>query len=440
MSFFSKKIKKFKTFKWYYLLIVLLAFLSDDSYWAATSGNNYLSLARYAFVVALPIIFMAFLKVNVGKDIKTLLILIIAGIFIASLISGSGMGGPIMLFFSLVSAALIVTKVDISIFSARFCEVVVVMILYSFVLQMLIMVGLLQVRTIENVIGANLSMVGGCIFHNSYFGLIMRNGCIFREPGVFMVYITMAYVLDIWLNKGGLTLRRQLIYFLGEFSTMSTAGMIIWAFLFVINILKKGSFKAKNLIPMVIVVIVAYFIFSNEIIYGNVFAKLDRGTDSASVLGRLSSVVIPLKMTLNSPLWGCGTENFRDVYIHYGKELFHTEIDPQGLATNAILNASAVFGLWFGIFIILGFWRLSEKLSAGNVLGCFLTFLSIVMTFSNESMQYSLIFYLLIFYGYRKRKKSKSRNIKYIIRSILRWRKMSQQSTKVLVEGYISPK
>ena len=107
-------------------------------------------------------------------------------------------------------------------------------------------------------------------------------------------------------------------------------------------------------------------------------------------------------MALESPLGGCGTENFRNIYIQYGKELFHTYIDPQGLATNAILNASAVFGLWFGVFILIGFWKLSKRLSSGNAIGCLLTFLCVIMTFSNESMQYSLIFYLLIFYGYRR--------------------------------------
>ena len=402
MSLVKELLRKLKAYEWHYLLIFLLAFLSDDSYWAATSGNTTLSAAHYAFVVAVPVIFMIFMKVSVGKDISTLMILIIAGIFAASFLSGSGLGGPVMLFFSLLSAALIVTKIDIGNFTARYCEVIVCAILYSFTLQLLIMFGVVEVGVTENVIGTQVSTLGGCIYHNSYFGLIMRNSFIFREPGVFMVYITMAYMLDIWMNKDGLSLRRQLIYFLGEFSTISTAGIIIWAILFFMNGLRKCSLKVKNIVPMLVVAVVAYFIFSNEVIFGNVFSKLERGTDSGSVLGRLSSVAIPLKMTLNSPLWGCGTENFRDVYIQYGKELFHTELDPQGLATNAILNASAVFGLWFGIFIIIGFWKLSKRLSAGNVLGCLLTFASILMAFSNESMQYSLIFYLLIFYGYRR--------------------------------------
>lgn len=402
MKFVKEILRKLRAYKWHYLLIFLLAFLSDDSYWAATSGNSTLSMLRYAFVVAVPVVFMVFLKVNVGKDISSLMILIIVGIFVASLLSGSGMGGPVMLFFSLLSAALIVTKIDIDEFTARFCEVIVLAILYSFTLQLLIMFGVVEVSVKENVAGTQASTLGGCIYFNSYFGLIMRNSFIFREPGVFMVYITIAYMLDIWMNKGGLTLRRQLVYFLGEFSTMSTAGIIIWAVLFIMNGLRKGSFKVKNIVPMLVVGVVAYFIFSNEIIFGNVFSKLERGTDSASVLGRLSSVAIPLRMTLNSPLWGCGTESFRDVYIQYGKDLFHTDIDPQGLATNAILNASAIFGLWFVVFILMGFWKLSKKLSAGNVQGCLLTFLSIIMTFSNESMQYSLIFYLLIFYGYRR--------------------------------------
>ena len=194
----KRLLKKIEEYKWCYLLIFLLAFLSDDSYWAATSGNGTLSALRYAFVVVVPIVFMIFLKVNVGKDIGSLTILIIVGIFAASIFSGSGIGGPIMLFFSLLSAALIVTKIDIKDFSARYCEVIVVLILYSFVLQMLIMTGVIQVGSTENVAGTSLSTLGGCVYHNSYLGLIMRNGCFFREPGVFMVYITMAYMLDIW--------------------------------------------------------------------------------------------------------------------------------------------------------------------------------------------------------------------------------------------------
>lgn len=397
--------RKVWTYKWSYLLVFLLAFLSDDSYWAASSGNSTLSVARYGLVVLLPVIFMVFLSVNVGKDINGLLVLIIVGVFIASILSGSGIGGPIMLFFSLLSAALIVTKIELANFSERFCDVVVVMIIYSFTLQMLIMFGLMVPSMRDNVAGVSQSILGGCVFHSSYFGLIMRNSCFFREPGVFMVYICMAYMLDIWMNKKSLSLGRQLLYFLGVFSTMSTAGIAIWAVLFMINALRKGSFKISNILPMLIVAVVAYFIFSNEIIYGNVFGKLERGTDSGSVLGRLSSISIPFKMTIESPLWGWGTENFRDVYIKYGHQLYHTDIDPQGLATNAILNASAVFGLWFGIFIVIGFWKLSKRLAAGNKLGCLLTFASILMSFSNESMQYSLIFYLLIFYGYKHREK-----------------------------------
>ena len=58
----KRLLKKIEEYKWYYLLIFLLAFLSDDSYWAATSGNSTLSMLRYAFVVAVPVVFMVFPK------------------------------------------------------------------------------------------------------------------------------------------------------------------------------------------------------------------------------------------------------------------------------------------------------------------------------------------------------------------------------------------
>ncbi len=264
---------------------------------------------------------------------------------------------------------------------------------------MLIMFGFVQVFSIENVIGSNMSTYGGCMFFDTYFGLIMRNACFFREPGVFMVYICVAYMMDIWKHKSGLTLKRQLLYFIGIFSTMSTAGIAIWALLFFINILRSKKLNSHNIMVISVILLVVYFVFSNEVLYGNVFGKLERGTDSGSVLGRLSSLSIPFHMTLDSPIWGCGTDNFQKEYIRCGYELFHTEIDPQGLATNSILNASAVFGLWYGLFLLYGFGRFVKRLTGRSVIEYVLSFLSILMTFSNESMQYSLIFYVLIFYG-----------------------------------------
>lgn len=400
MKIVSTIINNIKSKKWVYILIIMLAFFSDDSFWAATSGNEFLGVMRYVLVVFIPVFFIFILGVNVSKNLKTILTAIIFGIIFASVCSGSGFGGPVMVVFSLLSAALIVSKIDIHFFTTAFCEVVVVMIIYSFSLQMLIFTGILQTTLAENVAGSSVSVLGGCVFYESYFGLILRNGCFFREPGVFMVYICIAYLFDIWMNWKGLSLRRQLVYFLGVFSTLSTAGIIIWALLFSMNIISKGTIKIKNIIPMLMVIIVAYLVFSNEIIFGNVFAKLDRGTDSSSVLGRLSSVTIPLNISLKSPLWGCGTERFRDLYIMYGKMLYHTNVDPQGLGTNSILNAAAVFGLWYGLFIIIGFWRLSRRLAFRSSIGCILSFFSIIMFFSNESMFYSLIFYILVFYGY----------------------------------------
>ena len=81
------------------------------------------------------------------------------------------------------------------------------------------------------------------------------------------------------------------------------------------------------------------------------------------------------------------------------EELFHETIDPQSMATNSILNASAVFGLWYGIFLIFGLCNFSKRMARRNLIGVLLTFVSLLMIFSNESMQYSLILYMLVFYG-----------------------------------------
>lgn len=393
------RLKKIYLYKWEYLVIFLIAFLSDDSYWVGTSGNVVLSLCRYVFIAAFPVVYVGFLRVKFDYRIASLILIVSLLLLDVSLFNGGFSGGSIMLLCSFVAAAVIVKKIPLMRFSKRFCELVIAMILISVAIQIMIALGVVQVRTGVNVAGEDMNVFGGFVYVGSYFGLLNRNACFFREPGVFMVYICVAYLLDIWTNKNGPSLRRQFLYFLGILSTMSTAGILIWGVLFVICALRQRKMSAQHIITIVAIGAVAFLVFQNEIVYKNFFSKLEKGTDSLSVLGRVSSITIPLKMTLDSPFFGCGTENFREAYMRCGQELYHTTIDPQALATNSILNASAVFGLWFGVFLIYGLLKFSKLLAGRNVIGYGLSFFAILLLFSNETMQYSLILYVLLFYG-----------------------------------------
>lgn len=392
-------VHKINRHKWDYLLVFLIMFLSDDSYWAGTSGNTVLSLCRYLFVASFPIIFVFLLRLKFDYRIITATFIISLALLNASMFAGGISGGAVMLSATLFAAVVIVKKLPLVRFSRRFCEVIIAMILISVLIQLLIMLHVAPTHASINVAGEEMTVCLGCVFVNSYFGLLQRNACIFREPGIFMVYICLAYLLDIWINRKELSLKRQLFYFIGVLSTMSTAGIIIWVILFIIYSLRQRKLSAQKLIPFVLFGAMAVLLFQNEIIYRNIFSKLEKGTDSLSVLGRVSSVTIPLKMTLESPFFGSGTENFRAEYIRCGQELYHTEVDPQALATNSILNASAVFGLWFGLFVLYGLLKFSRRLAGRNIIGCGLTFFAVLLLFSNESMQYSLILYLLLFYG-----------------------------------------
>ena len=103
---------------------------------------------------------------------------------------------------------------------------------------------------------------------------------------------------------------------------------------------------------------------------GDVFGKFERGEDSASVLGRISSILVPLSVILKYPILGTGAEAFRDVYMNVSKSIFGFPIDPQGMATNTILNAGTVYGIWFAIFLIAisAFETISSIFSFSNLL------------------------------------------------------------------------
>ena len=128
--------------------------------------------------------------------------------------------------------------------------------------------------------------------------------------------------------------------------------------------------------------------------------------ESGSVAGRITSLTIPSAIIFHNPLFGVGAESFNVEYIHYGQQLYHMYINPQGLATNTILNAGAVYGLWFAMFLIIRFYNLSKTVAHNRRYQTMYVFLLFLMMFSNESMFYSIIVYVLVFYGTNRCNKS----------------------------------
>lgn len=387
-----------------YIIILMVMVVSDDCYWFSTAKDESFVMIKFAFYVLFPLYLYetrGHPKINIVP-----IVLMTCLLCISVLLGGASViGGPVVLFLLFVSSAIIAKAIELTDFANCFVEVVNALMAYSVLVWIGVMTGVLSINEIENVAGVSVKVSWLCIFFSDTFGVILRNSAIFREPGVFMVFINLAFILDAIFLKHRLSIKKLLLYVGCMITTLSTAGLIILLLAYLLYIyVQRKSIKSLSLPILFMGLCIALLIGSEELV-GDIFSKFGRGMESGSVVGRITSLTIPAMIIFHNPLFGVGPELFRTEYIHYGEQLYHMYIDPQGLATNTILNAGAVYGLWFSLCLVVDFYDFSKGIAHNKRIQTLYVFLLLLMMFSNESMFYSMIVYILIFYGIDNRYK-----------------------------------
>lgn len=386
-----------------YAIILMIIVISDDCYWFSTTSNTIFVAIKYVFFVVFPI--YLYVKLNCPQINVIPIIAMTAMFCLSALLGGASIiGGPATLCLTLLSATIFTKSISLPTFANGFIKVANAIMLYSCIVWAAVMTGLVSITEIENIAGNSVKTAYYCTFFSDYFGFILRNGAIFREPGIFMVFINIAFILDSLFLKNNLSIKKLILYVGCMVTTLSTAGLIILFLAYLLYLYNQKSNIKVFALPAIFIGVCLYLLVGSEELIGGIFGKIERGMDSGSVAGRITSLTIPAMIMFHNPLFGVGAEQFRPEYIKYGQQMYHMLIDPQGLATNTMLNAGAVFGVWFAIFIIYNYYRFSKLLVPRKRIQALYIFLLFMMMFSNESMFYSLIVYILIFYAINRPK------------------------------------
>ncbi|HHT67302.1 MAG TPA: hypothetical protein GX010_03655 [Erysipelotrichaceae bacterium] len=217
-----------------------------------------------------------------------------------------------------------------------------------------------------------------------------RNHGIFREPGVFMIFL-IASLLFEFKKTGKPKHSRIVIFILGLLSTGSSAGLISLVLVLVYLILFKLELKHKMILSMVVLVtgIFAYRYFGESA----VAAKLTYGSNSyGSFYTRFMSLTKNLKIAFENPLFGYGR------YRLYGTQLAADRIYSATDNTNTLLIGFAAYGLLFGFVTLIGLLKYSA-INEKNIFSAVLIFLILFLTFSNEDMGQNVIYYYIVFIG-----------------------------------------
>ena len=260
-----------------------------------------------------------------------------------------------------------------------------VSIILFFIVQFIPLIDLLPRFTNEN----------GVQYTTIYIASIMlgRNTSIFREPGVFGIYLTVAILIELYLNNE-INYKRLIVFFFAVFTSYSTAAFITSLIAVSFYLFSHQNYKSYMRSISKIFFIVIFFIAFKYL--GDSFQnKISYGTDIiGGYTARVSSVIVPIEIFLDKPFFGRGISQFATDWASY---TYHTYGIPfnVGLFTNSITIIFASLGIVVGIFYLFGIYKVSKMFGFSRLV----IFLILLLSFSNENLLYSPLYNLLVVYG-----------------------------------------
>lgn len=242
---------------------------------------------------------------------------------------------------------------------------------------------------------------------------ILRNISIFREPGVYMLYILIAMIVVIFY-RDKIDRKRFFIYLIAMITTFSTAGILLGGCLFAYVSLNTKDKKIR-FFSFIFLIILLVLVFAGESIYYNqLFNKFDENSSSYdSTLSRIASITIPIEILFDNLYFGCGISNFPPKFSDYAVKFYGISLNTSGSSTNFILNTFAVYGFFTGfIFTLMVYgWCKRIQYKQKLIVTLFL-FVILCAAFSNEDVRYSPFFHILLFYSLVGNNSYYSRNTK----------------------------
>lgn len=385
------------------LVLFIVFFISDDTLTFGTNINQVFILGKYLIYTIASIVL--FVSLNFGKKIAlysereiAIIILLFASFALTVFYNVDFRTGYFLQLVTLILSILIAKFLDFSKFIQYYQKGLYLLSVISIIVFVLVYLvpGIVAVfPTTVNFGGTEFGNLFICaVFKDMSF---LRNTSIFREPGVYMIYLLFGIIIEFFFK--GVPNRKYLItYIITLITTFSTSGIAVLGILAIGYMFKVNKFKVY-LFVSAFIGIIAVSLVAIPGLSEQFFSKLSAdSSDYASTLARLSSFSVPFLIFLNNPLFGAGLSNFVNLYSLYSIQLFGIFIDPESASTNTIVNTFAIFGITYGVLMMYSFLRLSKQL--GKLMWPkAVIFVSFLMMFSSQEMRYSLFLNILIMYG-----------------------------------------
>lgn len=388
-----------------YLLLFVIIYISDDTYLFRASGNFEIFTKIKYVIYYLLTFFMFFSYSKLLKKSNVLLLLFVIGLIVfTSIIRIDFRGGYIFQITTIILSLLLVKRIEFQIFVELYCKFV-----YFFAITSLLVMLIINVYP---AIVSYFPLVTNTIGRDSHFLFFyvtgvgpLRNMGVFREPGVFMIYLNIALMFNLYF-KDRLNKKYTFTFLICIITTASTAGILVAGILLSSVLLMSNNYfsrKEKRLLLLFPILFAAFFII-NKAQSDLIFDKLseDSAAFAVSTMARVASLFVPLKMLFSSFftfIFGSGVTDFSIEFAKESMNLFNLPFTADGTATNTFMNKFATYGFLFGTIYLVGFFRFCKKNLPKQPLKQLMFFVLFLMMFSNEDVRNSFLFNMIFFYG-----------------------------------------
>lgn len=401
--------KKIYNYLFNYIVVFLLLYVSNDTLLFGTNVNRAFFGGQVVILLCVFALLLICTKRVNTVALRSALILI----FMFMITQIVNMDGEIIKYiynvFLVCLTVLVVSNLDIENFLDAYLDIIYFfacasMIAFIFCLSWKSIFSVFP--TIVNESGDWFFYIGVGVIPKTVLITIPRMYGIFREPGTYTCFLSLALIIDLFVSKNK-SIKKALIISCTMLLTFSTAAFFLIAITFAIyfynDFFENSDTRKKNralFFLLVIFVIVFFVIIGQERIWELVFKKLY--VKNASLDARLGSIEGNLRLFFSNPISGKGWNYVEDNFTTYtALGVYRGKHN-----TNTLLKYLALYGIGPFIIIVTGminFFYVTIKKKKIAIL-CTLIW---GIALCNEDLNTNFIFYAIPFYGIKSLRLSK---------------------------------
>lgn len=313
--------------------------------------------------------------------------------------NGENIRNGIALLFSFLVSFLICSKISFRVFKGAFLYVMFIISAFSLVFYVVYSifpffdkinhVTLLDGRTFSNCF----------IYISDISESLKRNQSLFWEPGAFQAFLNIAIAFELF--SAFPNFKRLRVFVLALISTFSTTGYIALFFLIFAYAMFSKKIPNGKVLKIGLLLFVVGFVFVivkfashpenpfMKIVHFYTEQAWDGTGDINSASVRFFAILLPIQAFLEKPFWGYGYDGLTQYTLLY----------TNGMNTCTMVNWFAIYGLFFGLIMILGYYRLTNNF-CNNSLARKIMFVFFFIVMMSENFAANAFFFLLCLYGY----------------------------------------